>query len=1073
MSTTVTKSPQSNVPAPAPSQEPAAKNDAASAKDGGQKAQSTLTQGAGERAGKGAISDPNSAQWQAELGTSGLSAGELGARPKIAGAAAEAPRTAADREAELKGFLELANQVGADRPAGTPAGFLSARLQDLETAPASIHDLVKLLDPSEQQALAKRTDDREDAQGDRIALLHTALAKLEAGVLEKSLSGLTAQKREAFDRMCAVLSPQFTEQVVRPSLSYKLPLRPQKTEKKSQRSVSDSDVKVELMTAMRSLPPISLPPPAVVIVEQSFTKELSSLPGIDVDALTQMVLMSCAKDGERDLRDLLKEMQKTNKQRKQLRGFIANQKKNKANMQETLRSEYDRRAGLAKKDKARIDPEITSFDDFSKSQKVVQSGDLLLDEEGIPHGTLAFTISPNTTYFRQKEEKFFTVKGAEIAQTTVDLADRLGLTPAKAQTLVDYWNANLSTLKAIGGPKPGRFETMEQWLLAPTTCNGVNLKYPPALETTQDDSVDGYLTTRDPEYITKNLQETFGLSERAAGMLIGLWEEHPPAFRGLYDHQIGNWIDELPPFGPGFKPSATPQPDSVVDDFVTTYRAEQKVGATAEAFGLSRGEALAAHQYFAVDPRGAVDFEAFLKDKIGLEKDPAKGAQNGDRVESALTNWTYFVNSKQYQDAQKAFENDEAIWGPYNTYLADKKKWDEQDPKITEAMQRMAGRSADVANDIVNRLGALGGLKAAEDYAGPRNQLQAEIDAYGAILPPDPTHPGRGIIDSLLLHYIDQGIKVAWLDAQGTDDKVDGAELWLHNTGLLETARKNLDDEINRLPEPDKSIAKNYVAMQLKMAASDEKRMNTVDRISYGKINYHNRFIEPSMGYARGVAGSEYNHIEIPLTDKARKQLEAIPFGTQAFYNACWMDKKHHASASDFFNGKAGGIIAVELPPEWAGAMASAPKEVPKPQFTPPAISEETDRFLNAAKAQLGVLKDPRNNIKPRNQTGSSLTGVPTDDLFVANVSELKKPVDHRIVQPPHVDVAGSEMTLAQLEADIEKWQSQYDSLGDLSEEQAIKMQMYQERRAKFFETLSNVMKKTADTSKAILGNLK
>jgi hypothetical protein len=47
------------------------------------------------------------------------------------------------------------------------------------------------------------------------------------------------------------------------------------------------------------------------------------------------------------------------------------------------------------------------------------------------------------------------------------------------------------------------------------------------------------------------------------------------------------------------------------------------------------------------------------------------------------------------------------------------------------------------------------------------------------------------------------------------------------------------------------------------------------------------------------------------------------------------------------------------------------------------------------------------------------------------------------------------------------------DSLDDLSEEQAMKLQMYTDRYSKFSETLSNIMKKQSESSETITANLK
>jgi hypothetical protein len=55
------------------------------------------------------------------------------------------------------------------------------------------------------------------------------------------------------------------------------------------------------------------------------------------------------------------------------------------------------------------------------------------------------------------------------------------------------------------------------------------------------------------------------------------------------------------------------------------------------------------------------------------------------------------------------------------------------------------------------------------------------------------------------------------------------------------------------------------------------------------------------------------------------------------------------------------------------------------------------------------------------------------------------------------------------LQSDAEK----LDTLGDLSQEQSMRLQRLMDRRSKFFETLSNLMKKISDTAEGIVANLK
>jgi putative addiction module CopG family antidote len=71
-------------------------------------------------------------------------------------------------------------------------------------------------------------------------------------------------------------------------------------------------------------------------------------------------------------------------------------------------------------------------------------------------------------------------------------------------------------------------------------------------------------------------------------------------------------------------------------------------------------------------------------------------------------------------------------------------------------------------------------------------------------------------------------------------------------------------------------------------------------------------------------------------------------------------------------------------------------------------------------------------------------------------------------------DLAGEKLTrVEQLDCIVDELQSKLDGLSDLSDLDAMKLQMLMERRSKFMEMLSNVMKKISETQAALVGNLK
>ena len=60
-----------------------------------------------------------------------------------------------------------------------------------------------------------------------------------------------------------------------------------------------------------------------------------------------------------------------------------------------------------------------------------------------------------------------------------------------------------------------------------------------------------------------------------------------------------------------------------------------------------------------------------------------------------------------------------------------------------------------------------------------------------------------------------------------------------------------------------------------------------------------------------------------------------------------------------------------------------------------------------------------------------------------------------------------------ELEAAINRWEKALDSMGGISEEMSLKLQMLTDRRQKVITTLSNIMKKLSSTADAIVQNLK
>ncbi len=64
-------------------------------------------------------------------------------------------------------------------------------------------------------------------------------------------------------------------------------------------------------------------------------------------------------------------------------------------------------------------------------------------------------------------------------------------------------------------------------------------------------------------------------------------------------------------------------------------------------------------------------------------------------------------------------------------------------------------------------------------------------------------------------------------------------------------------------------------------------------------------------------------------------------------------------------------------------------------------------------------------------------------------------------------------MTLAELDKYVEEKEQELDSLGGLSEELSLKLQILTDRRSKIIQTLSTILKKISQTSDTIIANIK
>ncbi len=351
------------------------------------------------------------------------------------------------------------------------------------------------------------------------------------------------------------------------------------------------------------------PDVAFADLETKVGDAVKGLPEGDLEALVQIVMMHCAKDAAQDMRQLLKEMQETNKLKKATREYITEQKKRAAELKQILRAEYDRRCALPDtvpdEDPAHISPELTSFEDFMQSQPIVQNGELGFDQTGYPAGSPTYSMSPNYIIHPQAKKIYTDDAGNEISRASVDRARRLRVHPRELARLEQYYANNPD--------KVARFQSFDQWALAPTEAGGVGLSLAPADK--QSQAFGDFIASTAADYPVKLMTSSYGLSEAAATKVEAWWKELGPEVQASYGHSIAHWLGEPPPLGPGMSPTTSPIPDGKIDVVYAAFQNEMNLRKLAADYGVPYGSMFAAKQYF--DQHGSGDFATCLSFMFG------------------------------------------------------------------------------------------------------------------------------------------------------------------------------------------------------------------------------------------------------------------------------------------------------------------------------------------------------------------------------------------------------------------------------------------------------------------------
>ncbi|MCC6806647.1 MAG: hypothetical protein IT381_04430 [Deltaproteobacteria bacterium] len=97
----------------------------------------------------------------------------------------------------------------------------------------------------------------------------------------------------------------------------------------------------------------------------------------DVVALAQIVMLACAKDHERDLKDVLDAMKDAATKKRELRALIADTKAARTRVEAEIRAEYQARTALDPLNTLFVDATAVSFDQYAKDRDIAGSGPAL------------------------------------------------------------------------------------------------------------------------------------------------------------------------------------------------------------------------------------------------------------------------------------------------------------------------------------------------------------------------------------------------------------------------------------------------------------------------------------------------------------------------------------------------------------------------------------------------------------------------------------------------------------------------------------------------------------------------
>jgi hypothetical protein len=909
--------------------------------------------------------------------------------------------------AQLGDFSAASAELGSQKPVGTAASFLNASFPDLDKTTHVLLPGTFVGNALKEMAQAHDGDEAVDT-----AEAHRLEARFEL-VRQNLLQSSVQATTDAHDQFAlAQISPAaisvFRKVVKDAALGHA--------------HASSAD-------AATGTADVEIPSPAFVGLEQAAQSSGPSLAGMDIDSLVQMVMAQCAEDSETDLRDVINQMTQNNNEKKQMRDYIAAQKQQQAEIKQEMQTEYDRRCGLAEGNPERIDPKLTSFDDFSSTQKIVQTGTVTTDADGVPSGDTSYSISPNTTYYPQDQPVQYDDNQLPVPQADVDEAQKLNITPANMVALREIWQADPAMQVKFGG-------SMERWLLESTANGGVGLQMTPAAD--QNGIVATYRNSSTNNPAT--LQSTYGLTADTAAQVQTKWASLPQGFRDHFSDSIDSWLTGAPPLGMGLSVNAFEPQDNMVTSYLGGMDAMFQTLKGMSRYGLAQSDVDALQDFYnAMGSTKPSTFENFVEATVGLAV-PDDG-NNAAKVGAFFATQQSSVSN--YAQADAAWKTADAVYQAY----------EQNPPPIAPPNFSSVPTSAPIPGS--------------PDFASMSQYIQANAASDGNVpamltalrngLGP---YVDSGALKTALDNFLNAALQLGFAK-QHYDGGKNPAKLTEFEDKFNE-ALGGLDGVINGVTDSGgKILVAQYVQMELEAATTVSQRCS----LNRGDSN-HVPVTELMTQLGQSMDfNSDRNHINIT---------SGADTGDQ------WLNESAFLYTSQYLSNEAmKGVpgadgIATVLQNAENNWNATAPRAAPPPNpgAEPQPLSDGQKDVVSQYE---GGSYAGQNSLSPDMLTGGAAQvalALPSPQLQ-AQIDALAAPVDHSTPPPGQANVSGTEMTSDELDAHIDDLQGTLDSLGDLSDQISMRLQLYQDRRSKFYEALSNIMKSVSDTQNAIVGNLK